>query len=474
MSDDTDATLDLPDPEDELELVRSELSEEYEILDELGRGGMAVVYLARERALDRLVAVKVLPQARSFDPALVERFQREARLAASLEHPNVVPIYRVGREGRVSFFVMKLVRGDSLADLLRERGRLTPDEVTTLLHQVGRALAHAHAEGVIHRDVKPDNVMKDATGQWVVMDLGIARPVEGSDLTADGGSVGTPRYMSPEQAKGGELDGRSDFYSLGVVAYHALTGRPPFDGDEPLATLYAHLNDPVPDPDLSSEAEEAVFSRLRGLLAKDPEDRDEAIEALVSPEKAEAVDEVEAASAARPDVALQVATASPGQALVWLRSRGRRVWIAVGLAAILLVALLGRDPAAAQCREVLGDAAEERRAVLVEPPGTVDRGSTVDVAFTVCGLSDGAPFRGRLTVRAADGGGVVGGVRRFFTGGDDPVRITWDDEADGYGTPRVRSVDLSDLEPGAYRLSVTVESDRGDAEGSQDFTVVAR
>ena len=474
MPDDSDPTLQLPDPGEELELVRAELAGEYEVLDELGRGGMAVVYLAREIALDRLVAVKVLPQARTFDPALVERFQREARLAASLEHPNIVPIYRVGQSGRVSYFAMKLVRGDSLADLLRQRGRLPPDEITTLLHQVGRALAHAHAHGVVHRDVKPDNIMKDDTGQWVVMDFGIARPVEGSDLTREGGSVGTPRYMSPEQAKGGALDGRSDFYSLGVVAYHALTGQPPFAGDDPMAILYAHLHDAVPEPELSSEAQASVFALLRGLLAKRPEDRDAAVEALVAPGKAQAVEDAEARAAAPPDVALRVATASPGQALVWLRSRGRKAWIAVGIAVLLVVALLGRDPASAQCREALGEEAEGRRAVLVEPPGTVEQAADVDVAFTVCGLSEGVAFRGRLTVRPADGGGVVGGVRRFFTGGEDPVRLTWDDEAEGFGTSRVRSLDLSDLDPGAYRLSVAVESDVGDAEGSQDFTVVER
>lgn len=146
MSDESDATLpDAPEPLDELALVREALADEYEILEELGRGGMAVVYLGRERALDRLVAIKVLTQARTLDPELVERFQREARLSASLEHPGIVPIYRVGRSARVSFFVMKYVRGDSLAALLREEGKLEAEEVSELLDQVAEALSHRGA-----------------------------------------------------------------------------------------------------------------------------------------------------------------------------------------------------------------------------------------------------------------------------------------------------------------------------------------
>ena len=216
----------------ELELVREQLKDEYEILDELGRGGMAIVFKAREKQLEREVAIKVLPFSLAFDKEFVERFQREARTSAKLEHPSIIPIYRVGKSGRVIYFVMKFLRGKPLASVLAARGSLPPAEIRQVLVQVARALAYAHKGGIVHRDIKPDNIMFDEHGQAVVTDFGIAKAATGGKLTGTGMSIGTPHYMSPEQARAQQLDGRSDIYSLGVVAYQCLTGSVPFDGED--------------------------------------------------------------------------------------------------------------------------------------------------------------------------------------------------------------------------------------------------
>src|SRR2546428_4957786 len=206
----------------ELELVREQLKDEYEILDELGRGGMAIVCKAREKQLERDVAIKVLPFSLAFDKEFVERFQREARTSAKLEHPGIIPIYRVGKSGRVIYFVMKFLRCKPLSSLLAARGTLAPAEIRMILLQVARALAYAHKGGIVHRDIKPDNIMFDEHGQAVVTDFGIAQAATGGKLTGTGMSIGTPHYMSPERARARQLDGRSDVYSLGRLAYQSL------------------------------------------------------------------------------------------------------------------------------------------------------------------------------------------------------------------------------------------------------------
>src|SRR5947208_14009606 len=221
-----------PAPEmTDLDMVRDQLKDEYEILAELGRGGMAIVFKAREKQLERDVAINVLPFSLAFDKEFVERFQREARTSAKLEHPNIIPIYRVGKSGRIIYFVMKFLRGKPLSSVLATRGSLPPVEIRRILSEVSRALAYAHKKEIVHRDIKPDNIMFDEHGHAVVTDFGIAKAASGGKLTGTGMSIGTPHYMSPEQAKAQPLDGRSDIHSLGVVAYQCLTGGVPFDGE---------------------------------------------------------------------------------------------------------------------------------------------------------------------------------------------------------------------------------------------------
>ena len=191
---------------------------------------MGVVYLAREVSLDRSVAIKLLPPTLAAQPELRERFLREARTAAQLSQPNIVPIHTVDEVGPFVFFVMAFIDGETLGERVRAQGPLPAQEMARILREIASALAYAHGQGVIHRDLKPDNIILErATGRAVLTDFGIARRLETTGLTAGGELIGTPEYMSPEQATGGALDGRTDLYSLGVVGFYALSGRLPFE-----------------------------------------------------------------------------------------------------------------------------------------------------------------------------------------------------------------------------------------------------
>jgi serine/threonine-protein kinase len=244
----------------------------YSLERELGRGGMGIVYLARDVALDRPVAIKLLPPALATQSELRERFLREARTAAGLSHPNIVPIHGVEEHGDLVFFVMGFVDGESVRDRVVRAGPLAPTAAMKMLQEVAWALAHAHAKGIVHRDVKPDNILIErASGRALVTDFGIARVMDEQRMTATGEIVGTAAYVSPEQASGEPIDARSDLYSLGVTAFFALTGRPPFEAPTPLALLVKHLNEPAPPvatlrPELPAKLAEAVDR----CLAKDP------------------------------------------------------------------------------------------------------------------------------------------------------------------------------------------------------------
>ena len=249
----------------------------YELQDEIGRGGMSVVYRAIDRRLNRAVALKVLPPELAYDAAIRTRFTREAQTAAQLGHAHIVPIYDVGERDGVAYLVMALISGGNLGALLTREPRLPVEETRRLVCEIADALAYAHLRGVIHRDIKPDNILLDAeSGRAVVTDFGIARAMEaGTRLTVTGIAVGTPTYMSPEQAVGErELDGRSDIYSLGVLAYQMLTGRVPFRASNSMALLMKHVTErPRSIAELRPEVPRAMRDAIERSLAKSPEDR---------------------------------------------------------------------------------------------------------------------------------------------------------------------------------------------------------
>jgi len=260
-------------------LVEKALSSSYEIGPELGRGGMGIVYRAKDRRLKRTIAIKVLPPELSYRSEIRSRFLREAETAAQLSHPNIVPIYSVDESNGLVYFVMACVDGVNLARRLHDQGRLPVAETKRILREVGEALAYAHGRGVIHRDIKPDNILLEAeTGRAMVTDFGIARAVqEGQEarLTATGVAIGTPAFMSPEQAAGDrEIDGRSDLYSLGVVAYQMLTGDLPFSAGSTASMLMKHLTERAAPVELKRpEVPPDFAATVMTLLEKEPERR---------------------------------------------------------------------------------------------------------------------------------------------------------------------------------------------------------
>ncbi len=231
----------------ELIALQQALIGRYSLERELGRGGMGIVFLARDVALERQVAIKLLPPHLAHQADTRERFLREAQMSARLSHPNIVPIYLVEQQGDLVFFVMAYVEGETLGQRVRARGPLTPAVATRVLQEVAWALAYAHLRGIVHRDIKPDNIMLEAgTGRALVNDFGIARATETSGGTSVGEILGTAHYMSPEQACGEKVDGRSDLYSLGVVGFFALSGQLPFDAPDIPALLAQHITRPPP------------------------------------------------------------------------------------------------------------------------------------------------------------------------------------------------------------------------------------
>ena len=248
------------------------LAGRYSIDREIGRGGMGIVYLAREVHLDRPVAIKLLPPERAAEASLKERFLREARLAAKLSHPNIIPIHTVADEGGFVFYVMAYVDGETLASRVRNRGPLSASDGTRVLREAAWALAHAHSQGLVHRDVKPDNILiEHGTGRALVADFGIAAAA--GSVAADGVS-GTPEFMSPEQALGKELDPRSDIYGLGATAFYAFSGRLPFEGATPTEVLAKHITEPAPLlASLGISLPRKVALIIDRCLAKEPDHR---------------------------------------------------------------------------------------------------------------------------------------------------------------------------------------------------------
>ncbi len=228
--------------------IRLALAAKYEVLEEIGRGGMSVVYKAVQKNLGRVVALKVIHQNLIHDREFLERFHREARELAKLSHPHIVNIHDEGIENGVHFITMEYLDGTDLHSLIRQKKRLGVEETISIISPIAEALDYIHQEGLVHRDVKSGNIIFTKKGRPVLMDFGIAHAAEGTKLTQAGTVIGTPEYMSPEQADGKPVDGRSDIYSLGVVMYECLTGQVPFRGDNPLVTINKILHDPLRSP----------------------------------------------------------------------------------------------------------------------------------------------------------------------------------------------------------------------------------
>lgn len=246
----------------------------YRILNQVGQGGMATVYRAYHSAMDRYVAIKILPHKLAESPEFTGRFRQEARTIARLEHSHILPVHDYGESDGYTYLVMRYLEAGTLKDRLQQE-TLPLREVDRLFTQLADALDYAHAQGVIHRDLKPSNVLLDARNNLFLTDFGIAKLLQGNaNFTSTGAMIGTPAYMSPEQAQGLPVDQRSDIYSLGIILYEMVTGQVPFEADTPLAVILKHLNEPLPLPSRVKPGLHASIEKvLLKVLAKDPAER---------------------------------------------------------------------------------------------------------------------------------------------------------------------------------------------------------
>ncbi len=264
-------------------MVGSILSSRYELTENIGAGGMAFVYKARCRLLNRYVAVKVLRPEFQEDEEFLKRFTIEAQAAASLSHQNVVSVYDVGHHGKLSYIVMECIEGITLKEYMKRKGVLSQNEALDFTRQIASALEHAHSKGIIHRDIKPHNIIITNEGVLKVTDFGLARAVSGStNVAGTGGAIGSVHYASPEQAKGVYTDERSDIYSLGVVMYEMFTGQLPFDGETPVNVAMKHINEaPVPPSQLNPQISPEIEGFILRCMAKDVKERFPSVTALL-------------------------------------------------------------------------------------------------------------------------------------------------------------------------------------------------
>jgi serine/threonine-protein kinase len=308
----------------------------YQIMEEVGRGGMAVVYRAYQPSLHRYVAIKVLPPQLAYNREFVERFSREAKLAAGLNHPNIVVVHDVGEEQGLYYLVMEYLEGRTLKQVIQQEGALSPDRAARITEQIGSALDYAHKRGFVHRDVKPANIFVGEGDRVTLTDFGIAKAAsEAEQLTRTGTLVGTPEYMSPEQAAGGKVDHRTDLYALGVVLYQMLTGQVPFRGTTPHAILHSVIYDPPPPlRQIRRDISQAVEAVVLKAVAKQPEQRFQTGTKLTLAFK-------EAVAGKPPQVVpVPYPAARPARPKAKpARKRSPVVWILAGLAAVLVVLL---------------------------------------------------------------------------------------------------------------------------------------
>jgi serine/threonine-protein kinase len=319
----------------------------YRLEASIGTGGMAQVYRGLDTTLDRTVAIKILAPQFARDPSFVDRFRREAQAAARLNHPNIVNVYDTGVDGDTNYIVMEYVEGRTLAEYLASGGRLAPTRAAGIAEKVAEALAAAHAQGVIHRDIKPANIMVTRDGRVKVMDFGIARLVAGPDTVEQTAAVlGTAAYLSPEQAQGQTVDARSDLYSLGVVLYEMLAGRPPFTGDSAMAVAYKHVQETPPPPSsLNHDVPPPLDAVVMRALAKNPANRYQTagefrddLQRVVAGQQVEATPLLPAGAGAT-----QVISRPPSTALMppTEPDDGRRIWLGILIGALILLILGG-------------------------------------------------------------------------------------------------------------------------------------
>ena len=348
------------------------LGNRYEIQQVLGEGGMAKVFLGTDRVLSRTVAVKVLAPQYAEDQQFVARFRREAQAAAALNHPNIVSVFDTGSNGNVHYIVMEYVEGKTLQETLREESRLTPERSIEIGEAVARALSAAHAKGLVHRDIKPGNIMITREGQVKVMDFGIARATTSDTVTQTAAVLGTAAYLSPEQAQGETVDHRSDIYSLGVVLYEMLTGRQPFTGESPVSIAYRHVTeDPVPPSRLNPDVPDALDAIVMKAMAKSPDDRYQTAQELIDDLRRAAEGMPVAAAAVLPGATTQVIDRAshtqvmtgpieeemeeePGRRVGWIVLWTLLILAVLGLASFFLVRALMSEPEPVVVPNVVG------------------------------------------------------------------------------------------------------------------------
>ena len=262
------------------------LAGRYELIEKIGEGGMAIVYKGKDRLLNRYVAIKILRPEYTKDEEFIESFKRESQASARLSHPNIVGVYDVGKEGNIHFIVMELIEGKVLSEVIKEKGRIEYKEAISIIRQVASALSLAHKNQIIHRDIKPHNILITNTGVAKLADFGIAKAVSAATIVGGNNKImGSVHYFSPEQARGSYVDERSDIYSLGIVLYEMLTGKVPFDGDNPVSIALMHINDPMPSvtkevPGIPPQLEKIVNKATEKYQSKRYKDVDDMIRDL--------------------------------------------------------------------------------------------------------------------------------------------------------------------------------------------------
>ena len=313
-------TITIKMPEDPLlGMLRKELSGEYEVEKELGRGGMAVVYKAVETQLQRTVALKVVPPENAGGGQTAERFKREARMAASLDHANIIPVYRVAQAGNLLYMAMKFVEGRAVDAIVEQQGPLPIPVVLELLRCSAHALAYAHDHGIVHRDIKGANILVDKDGRVLVSDFGIARAMEEKSMTASGMIIGTPYFMSPEQCGGLKVGPQSDQYSLGIMAFQMLTGEVPFDADSVMGIIQHHYMTPVPDISaVRDDVPPELLGAIYRALNKDVADRYENTHLFA--DALDAVPDPEGTSKRDGQVMLRALTTGAGESIPKIRT----------------------------------------------------------------------------------------------------------------------------------------------------------